>query len=133
MRLPASGAEVPLDLEVEPEGDGERWTRHLGRNVMITHQRPAPDSLLFDSLGPFTVAFELQADTRGLFYRQRRVRLTWGGLNLPLPYLIAPQAVGLETVTPDGNGVDVQVAVRVPLLGIVLAYRGSLQVVEPQT
>ena len=70
-------------------------------------------------------AIRLHVENGGLVYHQVGAAL-WRGW-VPLPAFLAPRVVGSEM--PDGpDAVRVNVRVTIPLVGLLIAYEGRLNV-----
>jgi hypothetical protein len=117
--LPPAGDHVPLRLEVCPEGPAERWVRSFGGHRFVTLQS-AWNGLLLEATGPACLGFALAVEGGGLAFASRRAWL----FGIPLPRCCAPAVAAVSV--PQGPGWRVQVRVRVPLLGELVRYEGSV-------
>lgn len=119
--LPPAG-EGRVEVDIVPEGSGERWVRHIGGRAMPS-QLWAEDGLLCERLGPVEFGFGLAVCDGDLHWTVARVRL-WGWLALPARWFggVAARESALEArYTFD-------VYARLPMLGLLVHYRGWLDV-----
>lgn len=127
LRLPAAGASVHTRLVVTPTREGERWHRTFAGRDFVTYQRRTADGLMAERAGAFEILFRL--DERGGMRRYRQVgfALRLGRLRIRLPRRLSPRVVGRERVSSDGSRVSVSVRVNAPLVGLLIAYGGSVE------
>jgi len=124
MRFPESGSDVPVEVTVEPSGKGERWTRNFNGRCFSSLQTPGQGRnahLIQERFGPITVALALVIEADRLYLVARR----WSCLGLPLPGFLLPSGRSFETETAGRFCFDVEIAL--PLIGLIVAYRGQLQ------
>jgi hypothetical protein len=116
--LPPPAVDIPLQLEVVPEGEGERWIRYFGGHCIESVQWQEGEYLLERS-GPIVFVFRVRATEMGLRFvsEQNRVR------GLHLPGLLGVTA----TVVAEADDWNVEVQFLVPLLGAVTTYSGEVQ------
>jgi len=118
-RLPRSGSDVPLRVEIVADAHGERWTRRFG-----AHRMPSrfwsDDGLLCERIGAATFAFALHAESGELRWSVRRVRV----LGIPLPPRWFAGVTARESQL-DGR-YHFEVEARLPLAGLLVHYRGWL-------
>lgn len=121
--FPKAGANVPVTVAFTPENGGERWTRDFGGRRFSSWQRRGAgrnDALLVERFGLIDVALALVVEGDRLSLVPRR----WSCLGIPLPNALLPKGTTFETEV-DGRFVfDVEIAA--PLVGLIVAYRGSL-------
>ncbi len=127
-RLPAECDAVDLKLTVTPTGSREEWKRAFGPQLLVSMQWTQADGLLTEHMGPNELRFQLDVADGTLFYLTKAVALRLGPCRLWLPSFLAPQVTASEK--PQGNGVQVSVEVRLPLLGRLITYEGTLTRVE---
>jgi hypothetical protein len=108
-----------------PQGQEERWTRQFGDRTWVTTQAAGEDGVLVEKMGLVELRFRLRAEGGALAYRQVGVALRWGPLSLPLPRSLWP-AVEAREEAYEASQVRVSVAVRAPLVGLLIAYDGCL-------
>lgn len=118
MRLPKASANAPVTLQVNVEGDRERWIRHIDGQRVETRQW-ADQGLLIEAFGPSTFSCALRVDGERLIYDFKRA---WF-LGIPMPKPLAPSVVS-STVGTEG-GWHVSVRISAPLLGELVCYEGG--------
>lgn len=122
-RLP-SGYRGGIAVDVSPTTRGERWTRRFGNHAMPSHLFLL-DGALNERLGIARCVFDLHVDAGALDWRLAAVRVF--GLPLPLAWFRGVTARALEQ---DGR-YAFDVAMRLPLAGTVVHYRGWLDADAP--
>lgn len=120
--LPEAGRDVPVRLEVEVEGDRERWVRHLQGRRLETVQW-ARGGLLMERYGPTAFASALVIEGSCLRYEFRRAWVT----GVRLPRRLSPRVDG--RVDAGDGGWRVAVRIGAPCLGELVHYEGW---VEPE-
>ena len=132
LHLPGAGAAVPVLLEVVPavasksDAPGESWRRRLGDVALATCQWAGRDGLLCERFGLLEFRFQLEVRDGALVYVQRSAALRLGQGALLLPWICAPRILAREEGASLGAGVNVNVEVHVPWLGLLFGYRGSV-------
>jgi hypothetical protein len=127
--FPRAARDVDLALEVSARGaSGLRWDRHLGATRLVTEQRIDDDGLISERFGPFVIGLEPWASTIGLDLVQRRASLAVGPWRLWLPRCLAPRVRGRARAA--GGGARIEVSVHAPLVGLLLAYDGVVEVAD---
>ena len=130
-RLFARAARLPthyrgeLFVDVRPTRDGERWTRRFGSHAMPSTLF-ARDGALSERLGLVRLAFALHVVAGALDWRLVAVRVL--GLPLPRGWFKGVTARAFEA---DGR-YRFDVAARLPLIGLLVHYRGWLDDTSPQ-
>ena len=118
--MPAAAENVPTILTVERlENGAESWVRSFGNFRMATWQWSWRD-LLLERSGPVTFGIQLEIVDGGTRFITRRVWL----LGIPLPLIVAPKVLAVETPIPGGWHAKVQL--RFPLIGEMLGYEGEI-------
>lgn len=120
-RFPAAGADTPLALRVSADRGRLTWERRFGSRCLSTAQT-VEGALLQEQLGPFVCAFELLSRNGGIEFLQRSASLALGPWRARLPSWLAPRVRGRAQAS--GAGVEIDVEISAPLVGLVLAYRG---------
>lgn len=121
LRMPAAGEGVAVTLAVGGEPETERWTRSFAGQPLCTLQwRQGP--LLVEALGLFLCHFRLREDGGALVFEQVGAALGGRGFAIPLPRFLSPKIEGRATAERDGAHVDIEI--RAPLVGLVIAYDG---------
>ncbi|QQR35449.1 DUF4166 domain-containing protein [Devosia oryziradicis] len=119
--LPATTGDLPLEVVIESRDGLEHWTRRFGAHRMRSVMRAQGD-LLVERFGPVSIAMRLVGTADGLDMRPVEGWL----VGIPLPRFLLPSVVARETVA---NGRHVfEVDIGLPLIGRLVAYRGTLDV-----
>lgn len=126
--FPKAAARVPVTVTFTPERDGEqdgeRWTRDFGGRRFASHQSPGTgrnDRLLVERFGPLAFAMALVIEGDRLHLVPRR----WSAFGIPMPRSLMPHGPSFESEAGGKFRFDVEIAV--PLVGMIVAYRGSLE------
>jgi Domain of unknown function (DUF4166)/Saccharopine dehydrogenase NADP binding domain len=121
--FPRPGTDLPITVQLSA-GDGqERWVRRVAGRSFSSVQAPGQGlalGLVRERFGVVSVDMALVAHAQGLSYVVRR----WALLGLPLPLWLGPRARAEETV--DGDKFRFDVALRLPIVGLIVHYRGWL-------
>lgn len=128
--LPTRHGEMPIAVAIEPDGEGEIWTREFPRRDAATFDaarpmrtRLSPDgALLREEFGPVTLHFRLEADADGIVWHPVDARA--GGMALPVAWVRGIHA--RESLRDGCYAFDV--GARLPMLGHLVAYEGWLDV-----
>ena len=124
--LPMAGEDVPVRLVVTPHRHGERWQRTFAERSLMSEQYVGPGDCLVERFGLLDIWFRLAVVDGTLCFRQESVGLSCGALRVPLPRWLSPQITAREWAMPGQARVQVAVSVSVPLVGLLLAYTGSI-------
>lgn len=130
-RLFARAARLPvryrgeLFVDVRPTRDGEHWTRRFGTHAMPSNLF-ARCGALNERLGLARLVFALHVVDGALDWRLAAVRVF--ALPLPRGWFDGVTARAFEA---DGR-YRFDVAARLPLIGLLVHYRGSLDETSPQ-
>ena len=119
-RLPPAGKGA-IEVEIDADGHGERWTRHIDGHAMPSRLWPQ-DGLLCEQLGLVRFGFRLTVEQGVLVWRVARVHAL--GLPLPARWFDAVQAREYEI---EGR-YWFDVAAAMPVSGLLVHYRGWLEV-----
>lgn len=106
----------------------ERWSRSFGGEALRSTLRAEGDRLV-ERIGRIELTFNPQVVDGRLELRHVRtcVRLSRVvGWCLPVPGWLAPRVTASAGATPDGDQLDVEVRIRAPVIGTLLAYTGRL-------
>jgi len=129
-RLPQPANAAETQLKITSEGAGQRWERRFDGHAFTTRQWAEDGIHLVERFRSWELHFELQVAEKALRYVQSGARLCLGRLRLPLPLALAPRVSARETC--DGpERVRVAVTVSLPLVGLLIAYEGFLEVRGP--
>ncbi|WP_280652850.1 DUF4166 domain-containing protein [Jannaschia formosa] len=115
---PGAEGTLPLTLTIAQDGPGEIWTRSFDGFPVVSHQRLRPDGRIAERLGPATVLLQAEA-------RADALSVTVAGLRagpLPLPSVLT--GGGVETA--EAEAVRFDVSARLPGIGLLIRYRGTL-------
>jgi hypothetical protein len=127
--LPRAGADIALSVRFAQTPTHERWTRRFGDQEFhsdMSEGQGREAGLLIERFGPFSLAMALVWEDERLKFVIRRWRL--GPLVLPL--WLAPISTTHETVANDRFNFDV--GISLPLIGLVVRYRGWLKPQETE-
>ncbi|GJE60372.1 SDR family oxidoreductase [Methylobacterium trifolii] len=121
--FPETSADVPVTVTFVPERDGERWIRDFGGTVFTSVQSVGAGRdqyLLVERFGIARVALALVRDRERLVFVPRR----WSLLGIPMPGWLLPSGRSFETERDGRFCFDI--AIHMPLVGLIVAYRGTL-------
>jgi Domain of unknown function (DUF4166) len=126
MRLPPPAAGQAARLRIVRRVDGasthERWIRTFGAVSLATRQVRTGERI-GERIGPVELRMRCRATTSDIWFIPAGAAVVVGRLRFRLPGLVAPQAYAHAWSSGDG-AFDVEVSVRVPLLGRLMSYRG---------
>ena len=123
-RLPQSGSDMPVRVEMRSEDDGsETWTRIYPGVTMRSNLRNADSAThqVDEFLGPLSIRLQWTPSERGLQLRTISARL----FGCPLPDFFCPRSHASESVGADGQ-FHFDVPIALPLIGTIVHYKGSL-------
>jgi saccharopine dehydrogenase-like NADP-dependent oxidoreductase len=127
-RLPRSGSDMPVRVEMRSEDDGsETWTRIYPGVTMRSNLRNADSAThqVTEVLGPLSIRLQWNASERDLQLRTIGARM----FGCPLPNFLRPRSHASETVGDDGQ-FHFDVPIALPLIGAIVHYKGSLKPAE---
>lgn len=132
MRLPppAAGQTARLSIVRRAEGASahERWVRTFGAVSLATRLVRAGERI-GERAGPVELRMRCRAAASGVWFIPDGAAIVLGRLSFRLPGLVAPRAYA--HAWPSGDGAfDVEVSVRVPLVGVLMSYRGHFTEAE---
>jgi hypothetical protein len=126
MRLPPPAAGLPARLRIvrRPEGaaDHEKWIRTFGGVRLATRLARAGERAA-ERFGPVELRMRFRATPSEVWFIPDGAAVILGRFAFRLPRLIAPQAYAHAWSSGD-QSFDVEVSVRIPLLGVLMSYRG---------
>lgn len=128
--LPAAGEAVAIRLSVTPNGAGERWHRNFAGKSLVSWQRPRPDGLLAEDMGPLEMRFRLEVRDGALLYHTAGIALRLGPWRVPLPRWCMAKMSGCEWPLGDPRQTAIAVEVCLPLLGLLISYAGTVTRIE---
>ncbi|KQT59702.1 hypothetical protein ASG52_20155 [Methylobacterium sp. Leaf456] len=126
-RFPDTASDVAVSVTFAQEPGGERWTRTIGRATVVSFQSAGTGrdrALLIERFGLAAFALALIPDGDRLRFVPRR----WSILKIPMPGFLLPVGESFETERDGRFAFDITVSV--PLVGLVVAYRGTLAPAE---
>lgn len=122
--FPRAGEDVPLRVSLTPDGTGERWTRDFGGKRFASVLRPGTgrnEYLLLERFGIVEIALALVVEDGRLYLVPRR----WSCLGIRLPVSLLPVGTSFECEREARFAFDVEIGA--PLVGLIVAYRGTLE------
>lgn len=125
LRLPPAADDVAVEVLMVRRGEAEIWQRDFGGRRFRSTLRPGrPVSEGFGPLGftPLRFTLGLRVEGAALHFPVTGGRC----LGLPLPRWLLPVSTTTETVDDQGRA-SFDVAIRMPLAGEIIRYRGWLQ------
>jgi saccharopine dehydrogenase-like NADP-dependent oxidoreductase len=127
-RLPRSGSNMPVRVEMRSEDDGsETWTRIYPGVTMRSNLRNADSAThqVDEVLGPLSIRLHWKPSERGLELETLGARL----FGCPLPDFLRPRSHASETVDANGQ-FHFDVPIALPQVGTIVHYKGSLKPAE---
>jgi saccharopine dehydrogenase-like NADP-dependent oxidoreductase len=117
--FPPAG-EHALHVSFAEDGGVERWTRNFAGHIFAS-ELSEKRGLLIERFGPLRFHFDLPPDASGLQMVMRK----WSAFGIRLPLALAPKSEAREWA----EGVDFcfDVPIKLPLIGLVVHYRGRLR------
>jgi len=131
--LPPSGLNIATRLHINSKNSQEQWSRNFSSFSLQTLQYLHDNRLLAECFGKLEFLFQLEVHTGGIHFRQRRAALCLGRWRLPLFPWLSPQIVAEEMPGKTEHQTCVHVSVRLPLVGMLIDYRGQMQFPEVPT
>jgi len=124
--LPEPNADAAIEVTIARDGIGETWRRRFAHARMDSHLRRSPrhPDAFEERLGPARLAFALDGSGNGLRWITRDVRLF--ALPLPLRWF---EGIDARCSERDGR-YRFDIAVRLPLVGLLVAYAGWLEIAD---
>jgi hypothetical protein len=119
MGFPPEG-HYPLHVAFAERDGRERWTRDFGGHRFTSELSLAGQGVA-ERFGPLRFLFDLPFDAEGLRMELRR----WTLFGLPMPRWLGPRIAAREW--QEAGRFRFEVAVSLPLIGPVVAYRGWLE------
>jgi hypothetical protein len=119
-RLPPAG-QGEVEVEIDASGEEEKWTRHSGGHAMSSRLWER-NGLLREQLGLARFGFRLTVEQDGIVWRVERIT----ALGLPLPARWFGNVRARESEFEGRYRFDV--AASMPVVGLLVHYRGWLQV-----
>jgi hypothetical protein len=126
--FPRTALRVPVTVTFSPENGAERWVRSFDGKSFSSVQSAGigkDQHLLVERFGPASVSLALVLDGDRLSLVPRR----WSLLGIVMPRFLLPKGLSFETERDGQFCFDVEVSM--PLIGLVVAYKGSLHPSAP--
>lgn len=130
LHLPAAAEASIVRLTVTRLRHGERWVRLFGNRSLTTTQRRLPGPLLAERYRFLDFRYQLEKEGRAVVHRQRSVFLRLGPFAARLPRWLAPLVKAHEEPGAGRDESAVSVEVFLPLVGLLLAYGGTIRFEE---
>lgn len=119
--MPPAKAQCCLVVHGHHDANSMTWNRYFDDYPMDSYFYK-DGRYLVERLGPIHMKMALAVDDGVLTYTLTKTRL----LGLPIPTLIAPRVVAVETQVDDQYRFSVNVSM--PLVGTLISYSGDMQV-----
>jgi len=126
--FPKAALRVPVTVTFSPKNGGERWVRSFDGKLFSSVQSIGigrDQHLLVERFGMASFALALVMEGDRLLLVPRR----WSLLGIPMPHFLLPTGLSFETEREGEFCFDVEISM--PLIGLVVAYRGTLSSVTP--
>lgn len=126
--MPEPVADASLQVEIRRDGDKEIWTRHFPDACLKSHLSPSPrwPDAFAERLGGARLVFGFAVEDAQLRWVTRDVRFL--GVPLPLRWFD-----GIDARCSEREGrYRFDIAVRLPLVGLLVAYAGWLEIADAQ-
>jgi len=132
MRLPPPAVGQPAWLRIVRRAEGasahERWDRTFGAVSLATRLVRTGDRIS-ERAGPVELRMRCRATASEVWFIPDGAGIALGRLSVRLPSLVAPRASAHAWSAGD-RAFDVEVSVRLPLLGVLMSYRGHFTEAE---
>ncbi len=122
MKLPESGEDVPVTLQLEQEGRNVKWTRVFGSMPLTTIQT-VRNKAFIERTGPFLLVFVVGVEGESIRFRQIGLRV----LGIPVPIWMGPRVQGRAQPGPDDQSWHIEVDIRHDWFGDVCRYHGMMR------
>ncbi len=119
--LPQTTDDVALRFDLDADSRAETWRRHFPGRLMISRMRVV-NGVLVERLGPVNLHFALEAEQGRLHMLLHKIQV---GI-ISCPRFLIPAVLAEENATP--GKLHFKVAARLPLLGLLVAYQGYLNI-----
>lgn len=121
--FPKAGQDVPVTVRFRIADGRETWQPTFAGRTFSSIQSEGTgrfDGLLAERFGPLTFGLALVVDDAKLWLVVRR----WTFLGLPLPLALSPGSRAHESA--EGGRFHFDVEITLPLIGLIVRYRGWL-------
>lgn len=120
MGFPPTG-DYPVTVRFAENGGKERWSRRFGTHAFASEMSARGEHLV-ERFGPLRFAFALDVEPDGSLAMRP---CGWSVFGAPMPRFLGPQIAASER--SEGERFCFDVAVALPLIGSIVAYRGWLE------
>lgn len=121
--FPRTASQVPVTVTFSPDNGAERWTRTFGGKSFSSVQAFGTGKdryLLVERFGIASFAIALVIEDGRLLLIPRR----WSLAGIPMPGILLPTGTSYEMV--QNGQFSFSVEISMPLIGRIVAYRGTL-------
>ena len=118
--FPRPGEDLPAEVTIERDGDGEVWIRRFGGREFRSYLNAA-NGMLTERFGAITFDLDARADKRGFSLMIEQARI--GGLNLPR--FLTPNTSASADLDREGR-YRFDVTIELPYIGRLVGYTGWL-------
>lgn len=118
--FPPPGEDLPAEVTIERDGDGEVWTRRFGGREFRSYMNAA-NGMLTERFGAITFDLDARADKRGFSLMIEQARI--GGITLPR--FLTPNTSASADVDREGR-YRFDVTIELPYIGRLVGYTGWL-------
>lgn len=120
--FPASGRRIPITVTVDRRGETEIWTRNFAGKRFASRLAREGGNVVSERFGPFRILLGIEAANDEI----RMPVVGWRLGPLKLPLALAPKSATRE-FADDAGRFRFDVAISLPLVGLVAHYRGWLE------
>ncbi len=120
LRLPSDCPEAQIQVYMHRHGASEAWERRIATRSFVSRLRGLDGRHVVETIGPVAFHFELLANASKLSMVLRGARI----FGIAWPERLWPRISAHETVVDGKFHFDVSAAL--PLIGLVVAYHGTL-------
>lgn len=122
--FPKATSQASVAVTLSPEDGAERWTRNFDGKVFSSVQSCGTgknEYLLMERFGVVSFALAIVVKDGRLCLVPRR----WSLLGMPMPRFLLPDGLSFET--EEGGEFCFDVEISAPLVGLIVAYKGTLR------
>ncbi len=129
--LPDEGEEVPVQLRVERDRQGEIWMRSFDGDPVKTYQKVTDQQTLMEYVTSWSLRFKLRPGENGrLHYEQVRFSVGLGPVKVPLPSWMSPRVHAVERPTGQSDQFELSVRMELPGGRVFFRYGGTVTIVK---
>lgn len=122
--FPPAMTDAPLTIEMREEHGGETWTRCFNGHTLVSRMR-VDRGYIVERFGLLNFRMQLRREADGLTMHQ----CGWKLGPLPMPRRLGPRGTASERAIDGRFHFDVPIAL--PLVGLLIHYRGWLEIEPP--